>query len=123
MKKILLMITIPLLFIPCSSYPQIKVTWDMQPNALWYQVYYCAGDDSSKFPIKDGVTHDQVWDWQTGSTLYPYFYIKNDGYGKFYRVGVIAVSFSGDLSPMKVMTYERIKVQKPTGVRVQEVKE
>lgn len=95
----------------------------MQPNALWYQVYYCAGDDSSLFPLKNGITHDKVWDWQTGSTLYPYFYVKNDGYGKFYRVGVIAVSPTGDMSPMMINTYERKKVTKPSNVRVQEVKE
>lgn len=124
MKKLLLLVIVSLLFLSCSnSYPQIKVTWETQSTALWYRIYYCAGDDSSKFPIKDGITHDQVWDWQTGSTLYPYFYIKNDGYGKFYRVGVIAESFSGDLSTMVCKTYARIKVEKPTGVRVQEIKE
>lgn len=123
MKKLFLMIILQLSFISCSSYPQIKVTWDMDAQAAYYKVYYCAGNDTSLFPIKDGVTHQQVWDWWTGDTLYPYFYVKNDGYGDYYRVGVIKVSFSGDYTTMTVQTYKRIKLSKPTGVKALEVKE
>ena len=111
-----------LLAVGCS-YPQIKVTWQPDSQNLWYNVYYCAGDDSSKFPLKENSLHSDVWDWQSGSTLYPYFYIKNDGYGKYYRVGVIGISPTGDMSAMSIQTYERKKAIKPLAVRIQEVKE
>jgi hypothetical protein len=121
MKKILIALIV--FIITACSYPQIKVTWDTDPHNLWYRVYYCAGDDSSLFPIKNGVTHDQVWDWQTGSTLYPYFYVKNDGYGKYFRVGIIGESSTGDLSKMIIKTYERKKAIIPVGLKIMEVKE
>ena len=106
------------------SYPQIRVEWDQDVTGqtLWYQVYYCAGDDTTLFEIRDGVRHDEVWDWQTGSTLYPYFYIKNDGWGKYYRVGVIGVTKDGDQSTMTCTTYERGTPIKPTNVKILEVK-
>jgi hypothetical protein len=122
MKSILFIFLTAILFMACS-YPQIKVNWDTDSHNLWYRVYYCAGDDSALFPIKNGVTHDQVWDWQTGSTLYPYFYVKNDGYGKYFRVGIIGESSTGDLSKMTVKTYERKKAIIPNNLTIMEVKE
>lgn len=103
-----------------ASFSQIKVTWDLDQtgNILWYNVYYCAGADSSVFPLKDGVTHEQVWDWQTGSTLYPYFYVKQPYLGDFFRVGIIGVSADGNMSTMTVQTYRTKRPPKVENVKI-----
>lgn len=103
-----------------ALFPQIKVSWDLDQtgNTLWYNVYYCSGADSSVFPLKDGMTHDQVWDWQTGSTLYPYFYVKQPFVGTFFRVGVIGVSADGTPARLSVQTYRTKNPSKVTGIKV-----
>lgn len=84
----------------------IKVNWDWMPldSALSYDVYYCAADDSSLIPLKDGIDGSSVWDWQTGSTIYNYFWVKNP-LMKYLKIGIVGVNQAGKATAMKCKTY------------------
>lgn len=84
----------------------IKVSWNWMTNyPEKYEVYYCAADDSSLIPLKDGIDGSSVWDWQTGMTVYNYFWVKNP-LMKYLRIGIVGVDKNGQKTLMKCFTYE-----------------
>lgn len=84
----------------------IKVSWDWMPDyPEMYEVYYCSGDDTSLMPIKDGIESGLVWDWQTGSTIYNYYWVKQP-LKRFLRIGIVGVMSDGQKTLMKCFTYD-----------------
>lgn len=84
----------------------IKISWNWIPDYSYkFDVYYCSADDSSKIPIKDGINGDLVWDWQTGSTVYNYYWVKQP-LKRFLRIGIVGVNNSGQKTLMKCYTYD-----------------
>jgi hypothetical protein len=88
-----------------NNLPQ-KVSWDYMPidSALFYNVYYCAANDTSLMPIHSGSNLDDVWDWQTGSTVYNYFWVKKTSL-KYLRIGIAGVNQAGKTTAMRCTTY------------------
>lgn len=84
----------------------IKVSWNWMTldSALSYNVYYCAADDSSLIPLKDGIDGSSVWEWQTGSTVYNYFWVKNP-LMKYLKIGIVGVNQAGKTTAMRCKTY------------------
>lgn len=122
-----LILTIALFVTGCApndTAAQIKVSWNPQvsPTGKYpvvYHVYYVAGDDTTKFPVKLGATDADIWDWQVGTTIQSYFYVKNDGYGKYFRVGVIPYSWDETPGPIAILTFERSRPMPITGLQIQ----
>src|SRR5574338_769831 len=84
----------------------IKVSWNWLPNyPEKYEVYYCSADDTTIMPVKDGVDGDLVSDWQTGSTVYNYFWVKQP-LKRFLRIGIVGVMSDGQKTLMKCFTYD-----------------
>ncbi len=86
----------------------VKVQWNFYPTnnpdslkVLWYEVYYCAGDDSSKFPFHLGCSYTDtingftVEEWRAGETFQNSGYVTNKHHQKFWRFGVIGKTKDG----------------------------
>lgn len=84
----------------------IKITWNWMPidSALSYNIYYCAANDTTIMPIKDGANIIDIWDWQTGSTIYNYYWVRRPS-TKYLRIGIIGVNQAGKTTVMKCKTY------------------
>lgn len=89
---------------------QKLITWNYYPTVdnkriLWYNVYYVAGNDTSKFPFWNGVSDADtikgfvVNEWKIGTTLYNKYVIRIPDL-KFVRVGVIGMTVDGYLTKM-----------------------
>ena len=82
-----------------------KVVWNFYPadslKVLWYEVFFVAGDDSSKFPFWLGSKYDDVnfgftvSDWKAGETFQNSGYFTNRNHKKFWRVGIIGKTNEG----------------------------
>lgn len=120
------MLILSLFFLGCTpndTAAQIKIQWDSQesPNKQYpvvYHIYYCAGDDTSLFPVKNNAVHQDIWDWEIGTTINNYFYVKNDGFGKFFRIGIIPYSWDGTPADIRIITFTRSKPVPVTGLQI-----
>lgn len=102
-------------------YPStVRMSWDIDTtgDVSEYYLFYVQAEDTNLIKsvsgMIDGASYDDVWGWRFGSTIYNHYNLEIRPFPLpvthyWVRVGIIAVGYNGQKSPLKVSRFLRIR--------------
>lgn len=102
-------------------YPSsVRMSWDIDTtgDVSEYYLFYVQGEDTNTIKsvsgMIDNASYDDVWGWRFGSTIYTHYNLEIRPFPLpvthyWVRVGIIAVGYNGQKSPLKVSRFIRIR--------------
>jgi len=102
-------------------YPStVRMSWDIDTtgDVSEYYIFYVQGEDTNTIKtvsgMIDGADYDDVWGWRFASTIYNHYNLEIRKFPTpvnhyWVRVGIVAVGFNGQKSPLRVSRFIRVR--------------